>query len=260
MSPPNPFQPSNNPPPLLLALSGPTSSGKTTIATALASILPNHLAIHADDFYKPDSEIPTKDGVQDWDCAGSLDLEKFRDVLVKVKEGREEGLGGLVHQGNFEGGVVMDGVHGVKGIEDGVVARLRAEVEGWPEDRRARKIIIVDGFLLFGRSVREQLAEFFDLKVLLRARYEDAKRRREGRNGYVTLEGFWEDPPGYFDKIVWANYVKEHEFVFEEFEDGSGLTKEGVCMSGDDWSLEKSLEWVVGALKEELESAEGEGK
>ena len=31
----------------------------------------------------------------------------------------------------------------------------------------------------------------------------------------MTLEGFWEDPPGYVDKIVWPNYVKEHAFLFQ---------------------------------------------
>lgn len=52
-------------PPLLIALSGPTSSGKTTLAHALTRILPNTLLIHADDFYRPDSEIPlTEDGLQ----------------------------------------------------------------------------------------------------------------------------------------------------------------------------------------------------
>ena len=46
--------------------------------------------IHADDFYKPDSQIPVnKDGVQDWDCAGALDIVKFRETLLKVKEGGE---------------------------------------------------------------------------------------------------------------------------------------------------------------------------
>ena len=40
------------------------------------------------------------------------------------------------------------------------------------------------------------------------------KRRREARAGYVTLEGFWEDPPGYVDKIVWPNYVNDHAFLF----------------------------------------------
>ena len=40
------------------------------------------------------------------------------------------------------------------------------------------------------------------------------KSRREARSGYVTLEGFWEDPPGYVENIVWPNYVKDHAFLF----------------------------------------------
>lgn len=40
------------------------------------------------------------------------------------------------------------------------------------------------------------------------------KQRREARSGYVTLEGFWEDPPGYVDDIVWPNYVQDHAFLF----------------------------------------------
>lgn len=63
---------------------------------------PHSLTIHADDFYKPDSEIPVKDGVQDWDCAGSLDLQKFEGVLRRVKEGGEA-LEGLVRQGTLRG-------------------------------------------------------------------------------------------------------------------------------------------------------------
>jgi len=257
------MSPSTDSPPLLIALSGPTSSGKTTIATALAGILPNFLTIHADDFYKPDSEIPTKDSLQDWDRADSLDLNKFRDVLLKVKDGRGDGLEGFIHQGNFEG--KMDGVHGVKGIDDSLVERLKKEVESWPEPLKDRKIIIVDGFLLFGLSVQHQLGDLFDLKFLLRARYEDAKKRRESRNGYVTLEGFWEDPPGYFDQIVWPNYVKEHGFLFggEDkvgLEDRSSRTKEGVCVSGDGWGLERGLEWAVRTLRERLERDGRDGK
>lgn len=32
----------------------------------------------------------------------------------------------------------------------------------------------------------------------------------------MTLEGFWEDPPGYVDKIVWPNYVQDHSFLFKD--------------------------------------------
>ena len=39
--------------------------------------------------------------------------------------------------------------------------------------------------------------------------------RREARSGYVTLEGFWEDPPGYVDNVVWPNYVRDHAFLFK---------------------------------------------
>lgn len=44
--------------------------------------------------------------------------------------------------------------------------------------------------------------------------YATAKHRRENRTGYVTIEGFWEDPPGYVDNVVWPNYVKDHAFLF----------------------------------------------
>lgn len=194
------------------------------------------------------------DGLQDWDCAGSLDLEKLREVLLKVKKGREDGLEGLVHQGNFEG--KMDGVHGDIGIEDVVVEGLVKEVAGWPEDVKSRKVVIVDGFLLFGVSVREQLGGLFDVKILLRARYGDAKRRRERRNGYVTLEGFWEDPPGYFDRVVWPNYVEEHKGLFAmgdvECEKDDGRVVNGVVMGPMDAGLEETLEWVVACVGKKL--------
>lgn len=195
------------------------------------------------------------DGLQDWDCADSLDVEKFKEVLTKVKEGNEDGLEGLVHQGNFEG--KMDGVHGVKGIKDAVVERLAKGVESWPENVKQRRIVIVDGFLLFGISVREQLAGLFDAKILLRARYEEAKKRRESRNGYVTLEGFWEDPPGYFDRIVWPNYVREHEHLFSVGDVGRSEHCEdlmdGVLLGPLDVGLEETLEWVVGYMRKDLE-------
>lgn len=32
----------------------------------------------------------------------------------------------------------------------------------------------------------------------------------------MTIEGFWEDPPGYVDDVVWPNYVKNHAFLFQD--------------------------------------------
>ncbi|KAL9129826.1 MAG: hypothetical protein Q9217_001824 [Psora testacea] len=268
------------PPPFLIALTGPTSSGKTTIATALADILSpfvDFTMIHADDFYRPDGEIPlNKDGVQDWDCAGSLDMPKFRQTLLQAKDG--VGL----PEGNFE-----DGAHGSKGIiTTPTIEQAKQEIEAWPQrllkKMNRRPIVLVDGFLLIGESVRETLAPLFDLKILLRATFTAARARRARRNGYITLQGFWKDPPGYFEHVVWPNYVREHAWLFEdgdvegegegndnlvkpkELDDGGGGrdykgNRHDVRVGpvGEDISPEETLGWVLGVVRCALEGAEG---
>ncbi|KAK0513990.1 hypothetical protein JMJ35_003712 [Cladonia borealis] len=80
-----------SPPPLLIALSGPTSSGKTTLATALRHIFapptypPGILLIHQDDFYKTDEEIPlTEKGIKDWDFFALRSLKLACTLQVKT--------------------------------------------------------------------------------------------------------------------------------------------------------------------------------
>ncbi|CAM1509466.1 Fc.00g032050.m01.CDS01 [Cosmosporella sp. VM-42] len=41
---------------LIVALSGCSSSGKTTLARLLRDIFPNTFILHQDDFYKPETE------------------------------------------------------------------------------------------------------------------------------------------------------------------------------------------------------------
>lgn len=258
------------PSPLLIALSGPTSSGKTSIATALSSIFSDSLVIHEDDFYKPDSQIPLNKGLQDWDCAEALDLQRFAKVLQRLERGQlDGGLEGLVTQGNYE----ADGVHGVQAIGEGLLDQLRKEVEAWPFALKRRKIVIVDGFLLFGKSVRGQLVpphsdasstlkprqDIFHIRILLRASYQDAKSRRQARNGYVTLEGFWQDPPAYFDDIVWPNFVEEHSHLFDHGDVERGARRvsdadEKIFLGPvkPEGGLETVLRWVVETLRDEI--------
>jgi nicotinamide/nicotinate riboside kinase len=99
----------------------------------------------------------------------------------------------------------------------------------------------------------------FDVKLFLRTNYETAKRRREARSGYVTLEGFWADPPGYVDKIVWPNYVKDHKYLFhddnvegeinDKLVDDLGIDVMPAEKQGD---LSACLEWAYGKLEEAL--------
>lgn len=119
-------------------------------------------------------------------------------------------------------------------------------------------ICIIDGFLLYSEEMRN-IRDLFDVKIFLRTDYTTAKQRRENRTGYVTLEGFWEDPPGYVDNVVWPNYVSDHAFMFENG-DVEGTLREDVLK---DMAIEtvpeearesmtESVQWAVDVVDEAL--------
>ena len=111
----------------------------------------------------------------------------------------------------------LDGVHGVENspISTRKIAALRRRALEWPEEAKKRRIVLVEGILLFSpHAPLSVLAELYNIKVLLRSTHKAAKTRREARNGYVTLEGFWQDPPGYFDKVVWPGFERTYGSLF----------------------------------------------
>jgi len=240
----------------ILGLSGPSSSGKTTLARLLRSIFPHTLVLHEDDFYRPEEELPFRAGLRDWDCAAALDVP----ALVKA-------LGFMRENGRLPAWLVSKedrnavGEHGVpletiKGLKDGVEAWMERSGNGVLNE--ARKMVLLDGFLLFGESVKE-VREGIDIKMLLRVKFARAKDRREKRSGYVTLEGFWEDPPEYVEKVVWPGYVEEHSFMFDGG-DVDGTVNEKVvqslgiqvCPGGGEWPMERVLKWAVENVMEAL--------
>ncbi|UNI16098.1 ribosylnicotinamide kinase [Purpureocillium takamizusanense] len=131
-----------------------------------------------------------------------------------------------------------------------------------PQQQQQRphpRLCLLDGFLLYGPSMAA-LRSSFDVKLFLRASYARAKARREARDGYVTLEGFWADPPGYVDAVVWPNYVEEHAWMFEGG-DVEGRFRVDVLRDEDirviegapvDADMERLLEWMVDVILEEL--------
>lgn len=236
------------PPAFLLALSGPSSSGKTTLARLLRDVLPSAYILHLDDFYKHDSQIPVNGaGVQDWDCLDAIDIPALRSALEHIKTHGTP-------PPDFVSKEDQNAV-GECGIDGAVVERCRERLQEFFEANkdRTQRVAIVDGFLLFspemkGLGIRDQ----FDLRLFLRTSYATAKQRREARSGYVTLEGFWQDPPGYVDDIVWPNYVKDHKFLFRDG-DVDGELDEAVCRETDvhgmpidaEGDMGKVLEWAT---------------
>ncbi|KEQ83477.1 P-loop containing nucleoside triphosphate hydrolase protein [Aureobasidium pullulans] len=205
---------------VLVGVSGVSSSGKTTLARLLRDILPNAFILHEDDFYKTDQEIPVnKDGVQDWDCLESLDLEALEKALDFIKTHGQS-------PPDLESKEDKNAV-GESGVDKQRVAELKDQAHKNSGATTEVPIFIIDGFLLFSQEM-QHIRDLFDVKLFLRANHKTVKQRREARSGYVTLEGFWEDPPGYVDSVVWANYAKDHAFLFEDG-DVEGKLKEELC-------------------------------
>ncbi|KAL8655655.1 MAG: hypothetical protein Q9210_000765 [Variospora velana] len=259
----------SSPLPFVVALSGLSSTGKSTIAIHLPLIfLPPHYTLtilHVDDFYKPKAHLPFRAGHLDWDCTGSLDWPRLEAAVRSWRAGKQVAEGKVNPQPESETGLA-----GGEGITQALVEELRGEFQGTavgslnPEPGAAsQRVLILDGFLLFTPSVPSSFRSLLDLKILLRAPYAEAKRRREARSGYTTMEGWWEDPPGYFDTVVWPNYVEENQgfFVGGDVEgdvDEERCQREAVkAKMGTGRALGEVLRWVSGEMVRTLEERGG---
>ncbi|KAF2666863.1 P-loop containing nucleoside triphosphate hydrolase protein [Microthyrium microscopicum] len=215
MSPPKPTTT------ILVAISGPSCSGKTTLARLLRDALtPHAFILHEDDFYLPDSQIPlvrTADGreLADWDCLESINVRALEDMLAHIRTTGSLKSGFDSQEDQNELGTVD--------IDEAAIADVKKRLKGAVKD--GVRIAIVDGFLLFAEGMRG-VRDKFDVRLLLTAEYMVIKRRREARKGYVTLDGFWEDPEGYVDAVVWPNYVKDHKFLYKGGDIDRGVDEE----------------------------------
>ncbi|KAL2135865.1 hypothetical protein VTI74DRAFT_6628 [Chaetomium olivicolor] len=261
---------------IVIGISGCSSSGKTTLARLLRDIFPETFIIHEDDFYKPEAELPIKDGLVDWDCPEAISMPDLEAALTHVHK-----------TGTFPPHVLskedLNSVGPCPATPSQITA-CAARVRDWlrpgqpgsrifpPADnnqqqqqqRKKTRICLLDGFLLYGPapSPLARVTALLDIKLFLRVSKQKALRRREARDGYVTLEGFWKDPPGYVEKIVWPNYVEAHRWMFEGGEVEGGrldeklLKREGIFAQtgkGEDVEFGEILEWAVGVVMAELE-------
>lgn len=241
----------------ILGLSGPSSSGKTTLARLLRSIFPHTLILHEDDFYRPEEQLPFRNGLRDWDCAAALDIPSMVKALKYIRE-----KGQLPDWLDSKEDRNEVGEHGVS---EESISQLKGKVELWVKGPgravigEEQKLVVLDGFLLFGETMQE-VRECIDIRIMLRAKFAQAKERREKRSGYVTLEGFWEDPPGYVEKVVWPGYVEEHAFMFEEGDVDGKVDREvvkrlgvQVCPGKGELDMTRMLEWTVEIVMKSLE-------
>ncbi|KAG2419572.1 hypothetical protein HFD88_004368 [Aspergillus terreus] len=185
----------------IIGISGPSSSGKTTLARLLQGIFSQldfpHLTtfiIHEDDFYFPDDKIPytttpTGKTIQDWDTIAAIDVPLLASALRYVRTHgalppRLKSIQDLNEASDA-------------GVPADVLVQLRAEVSARLARRPATEpstVAFLEGFLLYApppgtkdqthvlRAVHDQI----DVRLFLPAPYDLVKARRESRTGYVT--------------------------------------------------------------------------
>ncbi|KAK4140876.1 uncharacterized protein C8A04DRAFT_39510 [Dichotomopilus funicola] len=282
---------------VIIGISGCSSSGKTTLARLLRDIFPETFILHEDDFYKPESELPIKHGLVDWDCPEAISIPDLEAALVHI---RKTGT----FPPNLNSLEDLNTVGPCPATPEQIASNT-ARVQTWlspghpgslifnsTTSTRKTRICILDGFLLYSpppapsseatptsskESPFRNVMSHLNIKLFLLASKTSALRRRKARDGYVHVDGFWTDPPGYVEKIVWPNYVETHGWLFEGGDveggrvDGEVVRREGIWVPGVNGGVVKQdgegggdgkegevafgevLGWAVGVVMEELE-------
>lgn len=207
-------------PVLVIGIGGATSSGKTTLAKNLAGVFASTgtpisavRVLHQDDFTYPPDRMPWNEKwqVTDWDTPhGSIDYARMARVLGHLRE-----------HGDFPSGYKSN-EHLRSEYDCNLSDAQRRE---WSERFHALRevaveggnapsvtIVLVEGFLLYFSA---QVRRLIDIPLFLRVSRAEMDARRKSRSNYVLEDGtVWEDPPFYFDEIVWPAYVEAHDGLF----------------------------------------------
>lgn len=205
---------------ILVGVGGASCSGKTTLAKHLRRTLNNSFIVHQDDFAPPEQLVPIHPihNVQDWDDPdGAIEWPRLASFLRRVRE-----EGGLPSDYKSHDGLNKQIQVPVSDDLTSSWAQKFNDIQEHARTTQGIDIVwgLVDGFLLYWHPdvVRE-----LDVRLFLRVSYDTLKERRERRFGYHTAEGsLWQDPPGYWDDIVWPAYVKAHKNMFAEGDVSSG--------------------------------------
>lgn len=251
--------------------------------------------LHEDDFYFPESSLPVRRltikrqgsknaemgetvDMVDWDYPGAINFVAFKKALGLLRQGvpyaevlhslgikETEGPESLERQPDTalkKGTTISE--EALIEMRRAITSKFYTVGENVPKfvgKDLLINLILVDGFMLYHREgdkaeqTSPPLVSLLDLKLLLRAPYAVAKERRESRDGYNTADGFWTDPEGYFDNIVWPNHVQYHRHIFVEGDVEAGtLTEEwgpqgkGIELQSGYECMEDLLRWASGRI------------
>lgn len=186
---------------LVVGIGGASCSGKSTLCNNLSQLLLAPI-IHQDRFYKSDSLVPihAENGLSNWDSPQAIDCKAFLECLRAAAD--------------IESSIVGPNRPQISALEcpDGlklIIAKIHEITTA-----RSIKIVLVDGFLIYHTL---PLVEAFGMKIFMTTSFDTLKARREERcrkSAYVTSDGFWADPPTYFQDVVWPMYITYNHLVY----------------------------------------------
>ncbi|WFD00966.1 hypothetical protein MYAM1_003723 [Malassezia yamatoensis] len=206
---------------LVVGIGGPTSSGKSTIVQNLVAILqpssessPIHSVhvLHQDDFCPPQNQMPynTEYNVTDWDTPhGSTDYRRLERVIryfYQHKSLPEDFESHEYRRSNYQ-----------CTLPTAMVQEWRKKLHDKSSQPRIAPpkihVLIVEGFLTFFDTA---VCKLYGVRIFLRISKQLVMKRRYERPNYVLDDGsVWEDPPFYFDAIVWPAYLEAHAKMFQ---------------------------------------------
>jgi nicotinamide/nicotinate riboside kinase len=153
----------------------------------------------------------------DWDCPEAFDMNLLEEVLEHTHKTGETPDKYISKEETNE--------LGPQTVPNSYVEMLQQKVSKLAAIKD-RQMVFVDGIMLYHE--KSHLVDKFDTRFFLRASFEELKKRRAARAGYVTQAGFWQDPPGYFEDIVWPGFVKNHSYLFENGDVDGTVTKDAM--------------------------------
>jgi nicotinamide/nicotinate riboside kinase len=221
------MSPSGSPPSktIIIAITGPSSSGKTTLSKYITSLLAKlyskapesqkPMLLHQDDFYVPDSQLPqvklsSGEVAANWDCEDALDTPRLAESLKSLKESGNmpERFESIQHLNDH----TLTTAHVSDALRTKHERQLSASLQHLPA---ATRIVLLDGFLLLPPSILSKVGRYFSGLIMLRITRDAMISRRKARN-YATVEGStWADPEGYIEDVVWPGFARDHAFLFE---------------------------------------------
>ncbi|PVF98087.1 P-loop containing nucleoside triphosphate hydrolase protein [Serendipita vermifera] len=199
---------------VFVGIGGASGSGKTTLAKHLHSLIDGSIIIHQDEFGPSADKVPIHPihNVPDWENPiGAVEWPRLIEHLQRTRT-----CGSILpeHKGHKGWDMEEESL-----LSQELIDQWKGQFQSLSNrhmERNGEELVlaIVEGWVLYWHP---EVMNQVDIRIFLQGNYEEMKERRERRQGYVTDTGYvWEDPPQYWDNVVWPAYCNAHKRLFSK--------------------------------------------